>query len=105
MKKYAKKIHYVDVKKPKQDFKTILDFIDQEVSKLKKKTLFTEFKDSINEISPHDTFYSLLFMHKDGKVNVAQSEFYGDFYIKKVIWRQKQIILVPYKSIYMAKKC
>ena len=80
-KRYKKKIHYIPVKTPKRDFKTILDFVEKEVNKINKKTSFNDLKKNITEITPDETFYSLLFIHKNERIKIEQKNFYGDFYI------------------------
>jgi len=83
-KKYPKKVHYVEVKKPNKDFKTILWFVEEELKKLEKESKFTDFKGRFADMSPAEVFYSLLFIHKDEKVKIAQSELYSDFKIKRL---------------------
>jgi len=81
-KRYPKKIHYVELKKPKKDFKTILQYIEEEASKISGKTTFFDFKQRFSDTSPAEVFYSLLFIHKEEKISLVQNDQYGDFTIK-----------------------
>jgi len=83
-KRYPKKIHYVELKKPPKDFKTILEYVEQELGKIDKEECFSQFKGKFEETSPIDVFYSLLFIHKDNKAVISQKGLYSDFKIKKV---------------------
>ena len=81
-KRYPKKIHYVELKRPQKDFKTILQYIEEEARKIEGKTSFFDFKQRFSDTSPAEVFYSLLFIHKENKISLTQNEQYGDFTIK-----------------------